>query len=128
MEKLTDRAENLLLVPAGWLEWSRLVLEQEHHLRTWQPAGGLRRPARLTSFHPCLLQAAASAAVRVCGSECVCERETVSVCSSVSQQLPSPQIGTGFKDEDLEQHHSFLKVKYLSVTAALHHQRRLLIK
>lgn len=28
------------------------------------------------------------------------------------------QIGTGFKDEDLEQHYKFLKVKWHSVTVA----------
>lgn len=28
------------------------------------------------------------------------------------------QIGTGFKDEDLEQHYNFLKVKWHSVTIA----------
>lgn len=47
---------------------------------------------------------------------CVCVHIRVCV-SLISFRLL--QIGTGFKDEDLEQHYKFLKVKWHAVAVAL---------
>lgn len=57
-----------------------------------------------------------SAASHTSKTECVC------VCIDVCVPLISFrlfQIGTGFKDEDLEQHYKFLKVKCHSKAVAL---------
>ena len=50
---------------------------------------------------------------------CLTVCDFVCVCVLLTSSLHLPQIGTGFKDEDLEQHYKFLKVQRVCVCVSV---------